>query len=48
VGGSPVPYFYDFAGTLILPPGWAITLVSSTAWAANTVIPSLTWAEYFQ
>jgi hypothetical protein len=48
VGGSPVPYFYDFAGTLILPPGWAITLVSSTAWGSNTVIPSLTWAEYFQ
>ena len=46
VGGYPVPLVYDFAGSVIVPPGWALALVASTAWAANTVVPSLTWAEY--
>ncbi len=46
VGGFPVPMFYDFAGSVIVPPGWTITLTASTAWGANTTIPSLTWAEY--
>jgi hypothetical protein len=47
VGGSPIPYFYEFNGSVLVPPGWAVTLVASTAWAANTVVPSLTWAEYY-
>lgn len=46
VGGFPVPMFYDFDGTLMVPPGFCITLVASTAWGANTTIPSITWLEH--
>jgi hypothetical protein len=46
VGGYPVPLFYDFDGTLMVPPGFTLTLVASTAWGSNTVAPHLTWAEY--
>lgn len=46
VGGFPVSCFYDFSGSVLLPPGWTLTLTASTAWGANTTIPSLTWAEY--
>lgn len=46
VGGYPVPLAYDFDGSLIVPPGFTLTLTASTAWAATTVAPHLTWAEY--
>ena len=37
---------YVFNGKLIIPPGWCITLVGTTATGANTAIPSISWAEY--
>jgi hypothetical protein len=43
---ATTPMFYDFDGTLILPPGWSAALVASTAWAANTVVPGVSWIEY--
>jgi hypothetical protein len=46
VGGYPVPLTHEFLGRLILPPGYAMPLVASTAFAANTCIPSMSWAEY--
>lgn len=46
VGGYPVPLIHEFKGKIMLPPGTVATLVASTAWAANTVIPSVSWAEY--
>lgn len=46
VGGYPVPLIYDFNGNVLVPPGWCLTLTASTAWAGNTTIPSLSWAEY--
>ena len=45
VGGYPVAMRHEFKGKLILPPGFAMTLVASTAWGANTTVPSLSWAE---
>lgn len=46
VGGYPVPLTHDFHGRLQLASGMAMALVASTAWAANTVVPSISWAEY--
>lgn len=46
VGGYPVPLVHEFLGRLILPPGFAMALVASTAWGATTVVPSISWAEY--
>lgn len=46
VGGYPIPLRHSFNGRLILPPGKSMTLVASTAWAANTTVPSMSWAEY--
>lgn len=43
---SPPILIYDFAGSVLIPPGWTLTLTSSTALSANSVAPSLTWAEY--
>ena len=40
------PWHYNFNGKLVVPPGWSIALVSSTAWGANTAIPAMSWAEY--
>ena len=40
------PYHYNFNGKLVVPPGWSIALVASTAWGANTAIPAMSWAEY--
>lgn len=48
VGGWPVPLVYDFDGSVLVPPGWALALVASTAWGATTVASSLTWGEYRQ
>lgn len=48
VGGYPVPLIHEFKGKLILPPGICATLVASTAWGANTAVPSVSWAEYLQ
>lgn len=45
VGGYVIPLRHDFFGKLILPPGFAMTLVASTAWGATTVVPSISWAE---
>lgn len=44
-GGFPVPMQMPLQGVLQVPPGWAITLVASTAWGANTTIPSMGWIE---
>ncbi len=41
-----VPLRHQFLGKLIVPPGFVLALVSSTAWAANTAIPSMSWLEY--
>lgn len=46
VGGYPVPLTFDFNGSLIIPPGYTATLVASTAWGANTTVPSLSWMEH--
>lgn len=46
VGGYPIPLVHDFLGKLLLPPGYTMSLVASTAWGANTVVPSMSWAEY--
>jgi hypothetical protein len=40
------PYHYVFDGKLIIPPGWCITLTATAAWAANTAVPQIFWAEY--
>ena len=46
VGGFVIPLRHVFHGKLIIPPGHAMTLVASTAWGANTTVPSLSWAEF--
>ncbi len=42
------PHKHEFDGRLIVPPGFALALVTggTTAWGANTVIPSMTWMEH--
>jgi hypothetical protein len=40
------PFHKLFHGKFVVPPGWAITLTASTAWAANTAVPGMSWAEY--
>ncbi len=46
VGGYPVPLVHQFDGKIMLPPGYAMTLASSTVWGANTVVPSISWVEH--
>jgi hypothetical protein len=46
VGGFLFPMVYDFQGNFVLPPGWGAALTATTGWAADTVVPSLTWLEY--
>lgn len=46
VGGYVVPLTHDFKGKILLPPGYSMSLVASTAWGANTTVPSISWAEY--
>lgn len=45
VGGYVIPLRHYFYGKLIVPPGFSITLTASTAWAASTTVPSMSWAE---
>lgn len=46
VGGYPIPLTHEFKGKVILPPGTVATLVASTAWGANTTVPSVSWLEH--
>ena len=46
VGGYPVPLVHEFKGKLVIPPGIVATLTASTAWGANTTIPSVSWVEH--
>jgi hypothetical protein len=38
----------DHLGSIILPPGFGLSLVASTATGSNTAVPSVMWAEYLQ
>jgi hypothetical protein len=38
----------DHLGTVMIPPGFALSMTGSTATGANTVVASVMWAEYLQ
>ncbi len=43
---AEVPRRHEFKGKLIVPPGYALALTASTAWAATSVMPALSWVEF--